>query len=174
MPDLPSLGVVVFMAWLFGHSVWHKLKHPAYYRRLLGSWFDRDRVAAFALPPVVLAELLLVPAILLEASREIALLAAAAVLVLYALFMAWFVRRGRTDLRCGCSGPARDVPISMALVYRNLACATLAVAAARLPAAQVSLLTGATAVLLGLFLCLLYLCCEQLIGNARHPVVENR
>jgi len=46
--------------------------------------------------------------------------AAAVLFTVYALAIAVNVRRGRSDLDCGCMGPASAVPVSSALVVRNV------------------------------------------------------
>jgi hypothetical protein len=171
MPELVSCSFTLFFAWLFAYSAWHKLRHPYYYDRLLQSWFGGDWIESVGARPVALAELLLALAILLPASRQAGLLLAALALLAYAGLMGWFLVRGRIDLNCGCSGPARDTPISPALVVRNLLCMAMALAVAG--SAGQGLLGNGPTLLIATFLCLLYLCCEQLLNNARHPLSEN-
>lgn len=62
-----------------------------------------------------------------------ALLAAAALLGLFAAAVAVNVRRGRTHIDCGCGGAAGRQPISRALVRHDLILAALALAALAAP-----------------------------------------
>jgi hypothetical protein len=174
MPELVTSAISLFFAWLFAVSAWHKLRHPGYYRDLLRSWFVSGPPWLQAWPLAVL-ELLIALSLLLPGSRSGALMLAALLLLLYAAGMAWQLLRGRSSLKCGCAGPAADSTISHALVWRNLVCAQLAVLAARPVSGE--LLRGpdiAAAALCAAFMCLFYLCCEQLISNAQHFATEKK
>jgi hypothetical protein len=174
MPELVITAVSLFFAWLFAVSAWHKLRHPGYYRDLLRSWF----VASprwLAVWPLAVLELFIVVSRLIPGSRSGALVLVAVLLLLYAAGMAWQLLQGRTTLKCGCAGPAADATISSVLVWRNLVCAQLAVLAARPVTGE--LLRGldiAVAALCAAFMCLFYLCCEQLLSNAQHFAPERK
>ena len=120
-------------------------------------------------------EFLLAVSILAPPTRGHALLLGAALLLVYAAAMGWKLLRGRSDLKCGCAGPAEDTTINAGLVWRNLVCAQLAVLAANPVAANsVTFTSGSVALLCAVFLCLLYLCCDQLLSNAQHFAVEKK
>lgn len=174
MPELVVSAVSLFFAWLFAVSAWHKLRHPGYYRDLLRSWF----VAGprwLDVRPLAILELLIVVTLLFPVSRMGALVAVAVLLLLYAAAMAWQLLQGRTSLKCGCAGPATDTTISGALIWRNLLCAQLAVLAAQPVSVKLAhALDIGVAALCAVFMCLLYLCCEQLMSNAQHFAPEKR
>jgi hypothetical protein len=178
VPEFACLAVALFFAWLFALSAWHKLRHPQFYRSTLGSWLGLTP-GRWVVSALALLESGLVFGLLVPASRSAALVAVADLLLAYALGMAWLLLRGRGDEKCGCAGPDSDTTISSALVWRNLLCAQLAVLAANPVGAGSSLVADGVAVgivtlLSAGFLCLLYLCCEQLISNAQHISLENR
>jgi hypothetical protein len=174
MPEIACLAAVLFFAWLFAVSAWHKLRHPQFYLQLLESWFG-GAPGAVAVRALALLESGLVLALLVPGSRDLALLVVAGLLLAYAIGMAWQLLLDRKDLKCGCAGPASDTRISWALVGRNLLCAQLAVLAAS-PVGTVSLglVNGLVALLVAGFLCLLYLCCEQLLSNSQRMSLEKR
>lgn len=169
MPEFLVIAVAVFGVWLFATAAVHKLRAPGWYAGLLARYLDMSRfsrplVLLIALSEAGCAVLLIVPA-----TRTVGLLLAAALLLAYALLMSLQLWRGRLDMNCGCAGPASDTTISAGLVYRNLACATVAAMAALLPlqattwSVPVILISG----LVGIFMVLVYLACEQLIANAQ-------
>ena len=174
MPEFVSTAIALFFAWLFAVSAWHKLRHPGFYRELLRSWFVQ-KAGSVGIWPLAVLELVIVLSLLFPASRSGALLLVAVLLLLYAAGMGWQLLRGRAYLKCGCAGPAADTTISRALVWRNLICAQLALfAAQQITAGSLHFLNAGVAVLCAAFLCLLYLCCEQLISNAQHFALEKR
>ena len=174
MPEFVSFAFALFFAWLFAVSAWHKLRHPEFYRELLRTWFVQ-KAGSVGIWPLALMECLIVLSLLVPASRNSALLLVAALLLVYAAAMGWQLLRGRTYLKCGCAGPAAATTISRALVWRNLICAQLALLAANpVAAGSVHALNVAVALLVAVFLCLLYLCCEQLLSNAQHFALEKR
>jgi len=174
MPEFVCLALALFFAWLFAVSAWYKLRHPEFYRQLLRSWFGVAPGAAIVVA-LALLESGLVFALLAPTSRGPALLVVACLLLAYAGAMAWQLVRGRSDLKCGCAGPASDTNISSSLVWRNLLCAQLAVLAANpLSSGGMDAVNGVVTLLIATFLCLLYLCCEQLLRNAQHFALEKR
>lgn len=168
MPDVVAYGIAFFLAWLLGVSAWHKFRSPAFYRSLVGVYLGGLPVPAGLVPALAGAETALALLLVLPATRALALACAAGLLLGYALLMANKLLEGRRDLRCGCAGPAADVLLSPALVLRNLVCAGLGLAAIPLVAGPfgfvVTLVAGLS---VASFLTLMYLCCEQLIGNAQ-------
>lgn len=168
MPDVIAFGITGFLVWLLLLSAWHKLQQPAYYRELVAAYLDGLRVGRVLVPVLAALEGGLALLMLIPATRPLALAACAGLLLAYALLMLARLLAGRRDLRCGCAGPASDVTLSPALVLRNLVCVGLCLAAMPLVPGPLGLsLTAVAALSVSLFLVVLYLGCEQLIGNAQ-------
>lgn len=155
------------LALLLLSAAWHKLRAQALFRATLAEY--RLLPAALVRPAALGLtglELGLGLAVLL-AGGAAALAGAAALLALYAGAMAVNIARGRSDIDCGCTGPAARQPLSAWLVARNGVVAGLALAAAggAAPRALVWLdwLTVALAVAAA---SLLYLAANRLIANA--------
>ncbi len=95
---------------------------------------------------------------------------AAGILLLlgYAAAIAVNLRRGRRDLACGCGGPDERRPISAWMVWRNILIALL-LAGAFAPWTEraLTLTDGITIVFGVLTIALIYLCADQLLGNAQ-------
>lgn len=160
-----------FLAWLFAMAGFHKLRYPGSLGEvaaqyvpvaLRGGWLNGLVILVGAV------ELLIALALLWPAERLAGAAGAGALLLAYALLMAWQLLQGHRDLRCGCAGPASDVRISPALVARNLLIAGLA-ALLWFPTAPAALSLPALGLALGmvLFLLVLYLSAEQLISNSQ-------
>jgi hypothetical protein len=77
---------------------------------------------------IPLAELVIAVALLYPTTRVAASVCAALLLMSYAFAIALNLRRGRSDLLCGCAGPSRR-SISRHMVWRNGALALLCVSA---------------------------------------------
>jgi hypothetical protein len=93
------------------------------------------RPVAYALPPLEAAIAL---ALLLEPTRTAGAVGAAALLVVFALAMAFNLARGRVEIDCGCFAATLKQRISWALVSRNVALITLAaLAIPAMPVARV-------------------------------------
>ncbi len=169
MPDLVANGIALFLAWVFGSGAVHKIRHAAHYRPLVGRYLNVERVPAGVVHGIAALELTIALALLSPGSVGTAGLAgAAALLFAYAGLIGLQLAQGRTDMKCGCSGPASDVAVSPALVLRNLACAALALMAL-LPATEID--GGAMGILFSLslaaFAIVVYLACEQLLANGQ-------
>ncbi|HYB98406.1 MAG TPA: MauE/DoxX family redox-associated membrane protein [Candidatus Limnocylindrales bacterium] len=93
--------------------------------------------------------------------------AVAALMLTYAVAIAINLRRGRTDIDCGCAGPAARIPLSAALVVRNILVAAgallLALPVAARPLHWIDALTvsGALAAL-----CACWLASERMLALA--------
>ena len=170
MPEFLVIAVSLFCAWLFGTAALHKFRATQWYAGLMARYLERSSVPRPAVILVALLEAGCAIAVLVPATRTPGLLLAALLLLGYAALLALQLQRGRADMNCGCAGPASDTSISPGLVYRNLACASLAALAAMLPAGATawSMAVVATSGLIGLFLVLVYLACEQVIANTQH------
>lgn len=113
--------------------------------RLTPDWLSRPLAA---LLPV--AELAVAAALLVRPVAQGAALAAAALLIVFAVAMAINVLRGRTAIDCGCFRDGMKQPLSWLLVLRNIGLASAALLTAALlpsvPAASVpDLVAGAAA-----------------------------
>jgi hypothetical protein len=168
VPDLIGFGISGFLLWLFATAGLHKLRAPAHFSSVIAAYFPA-LPGVHRLPvPVAVLELAIALALLLPMTAGAGLLAAAAVLGLYAALMAWQLVRGRRELRCGCAGPASELAVSPALVGRNLVCAGFALLAL---APRTETAVGAAGLGLSLyvavFLIILYLCSEQIVSNSQ-------
>ena len=167
MPAPVTIGVSLFLCWIFGAAGVHKLQSPAYYSRLVSAYLPSPGIARLAVPAIAVGELCVALALLLPASRSLGLAAAGAVLAAYAMSMTWQYLRGRADLECGCSGPASSVTVGPALILRNLVCAGLAASLVFSGHAPPGAMGMALAVFLALFLVFVYICSDQIIANAQ-------
>ena len=175
-----GLCVCLFLVWLFALAAYHKFTHLTYYSELLLEYLPTNgstllppaalkRVAA---PVLAAMELSVAVLLLVPASRTIALLMAIALLSMYATAMLVQLILGRRQLNCGCAGPASNTRISGVLVVRNIVLVLLAVAA--LSTGTSVSVSGLTVLVTGcatVFIILLYLCAEQLIGNHQQLAV---
>lgn len=132
----PALQCVVraALSLLFGWATIHKLRDVAGFRVAL----ERYELvpAPWAVPIgafLITAEVGVAAGVWLPRVAPVAALGAAAVLALYAGAIGVNLVRGRRDIDCGCSGPARRQPISGGLVVRNSVIAAAALVGA-LPA----------------------------------------
>lgn len=111
--------IAVGLALLFAGAAWHKRSAPSHFAAQLDAYRLLPtpvlRPAAKALPWLEIATALL---LIVPATRAVAAGTAAALLLAYALGMLINLLRGRTDIDCGCGGPAQ--PLSYGLVLRNL------------------------------------------------------
>lgn len=162
-----TLALSAMLAVILLSAASHKLKAPQRFRRQLDDYALLPQgslgIATRAVPAleITLAVLLLIPAL-----RVFGALGAALLLAGYAGAMAINLRRGRSDIDCGCSGPGMERPLSSALLWRNALLVLMALLAA-LPANQLPLggfdlfLVGACS-LVGL---ILYTSVEGLLTN---------
>ncbi len=116
-------------ALLLGAAASHKLRDLARFRAVL---VDYDvlpaAVARAAAPALAIFEAAIAVLLATGVAMHVAAASASALMLVYAAAIHTNVTRGRTDLDCGCMGPAARVPVSSALVVRNLALAAAAAA----------------------------------------------
>ena len=180
VPELVANGIALFCLWLFAVAGWHKWQQPVFYADLLSAYFpqhpgQQHTVRPHAVRVLASTEMALALLILPTVTRGAALFTIAGLLLFYAAVMAWQLLQGRADIKCGCAGPASDTTISVATVWRNIGCAVLALLAIQpLPDLSGSFLSTTVGLLLALFLCLVYLCCEQLLSNAQRFALEKK
>ena len=117
-------------ALLFASAAWQKLAAPGDFHAAVREYrlVPGAAVAAVAVL-LVAAEVAVAAALGVPALRAAALAAVAALLLVYAAAIGINLARGRA-IDCGCGGPAVGRPISGWLVVRNVALATVALAAA--------------------------------------------
>ncbi|HYC57892.1 MAG TPA: MauE/DoxX family redox-associated membrane protein [Candidatus Binatia bacterium] len=112
---------------LLGSAALHKLRDPLGFRLTLQAYeLVPQPFLIGAAGAVILLELVLTTWLASGIALAGAGAAAAALLLAYAAAIGVNVRRGRLDIDCGCAGPASRVPLSSALVVRNLIVAAAA------------------------------------------------
>ncbi len=169
-------AVAIFMLWLFAGAGVHKLL-PANsdgYAEIFNDFGITAPGLARSLPKLIGAlEITLGLMIVLPFTRTSGALAGAGLLLAYMGLLGWQLAKGRADMNCGCSGPAGELKISTHLLWRNFTLAALALlclaplnptpTSATVDHWNAWLLAGTMAAAM----ILLYLSCEQLIGNAQ-------
>jgi uncharacterized membrane protein YphA (DoxX/SURF4 family) len=117
-----SLTLRFSFALLLGAAAIHKLRDLARFRATLAEYDVLPRgLADGAAPILAILEATLAALLVAGVAVPAAASAVTALMLAYAAAIHTNVLRGRTDLDCGCMGPAARVPVSAALVLRNLA-----------------------------------------------------
>ncbi len=121
--------ISLLLSWVFLSAAWHKLRRPDHFKVAL----DDYRLLPFPARTfhaliVGLAEAAIGVGMLIEQIRATAAAAGMVMLIAYALAIGVNLLRGRSDVDCGCAGPASHQPISWHLVARNILLATMAAA----------------------------------------------
>jgi len=116
-----SWSLRVFLAFVLGRSLLHKLRDPAAFRDVVR---DYRLLPTRALGPaalgIVIAEALVTLGLLFPATRGAAGFGAMALFLLYGGAISLNLARGRREIDCGCSGPlARGHGLHEWLVARN-------------------------------------------------------
>ena len=127
----PVIDVTLRMALalLFFVAAGHKLQDLGRFGATLAEYrLLPARLVPLAAALVVAVEVAAAGALLVPSARAAGLVSAATLLVVYGAAVAINLARGRRHIDCGCAGPAGRRPISGALVARNAALATLALA----------------------------------------------
>jgi len=168
MPAVVHDALALFFLWLLAGAAVHKLRHHAYYTGIVRAWLPAGEAMAPMLVRLIAAvEAGLAAGLMIPPARTAAFLGTALLLAVYALAMLGRLAVGQGDLRCGCAGPASDLRISPALVARNSLLTLLALAGGMPSTGIMTAETAAVAVIMGLFLIVMYLCSEQLLRNAQ-------
>lgn len=164
-----SLSFSLMLAVILLVAASHKLRVPQQFARQLEAYELLPQAlvvpVARALPIVegAIALAFLVPFL-----RHFAGIAAAALLLLYAVAISLNLWRGRRDIDCGCGGPGLERPLEASLVVRNAVLVAMAVVTA---VAFEPLAVGAAGILLvvAFTLCglLLYAASEGLLVSRR-------
>lgn len=115
------------IALLFALAAWSKLRNLSVFRATLA---DYELVPKVVLKPAALLviglELFVVIGAWLSATAPIAMAIALVLLLIYASAIAINLIRGRTDIDCGCTGPAVRQSLSSWLLVRNTVLASIA------------------------------------------------
>lgn len=164
----PGLALFIALggALLFGFAVVHKLRAPA----IFAATFAEYRVTPFALVRpvaalVIVAECAVTMGLVLPATRGLAAVAGAALLLCYAVAIGVNLLRGRRDIDCGCTMQPR--PIGGWMIVRNtLTAAALLSLALPVSDRPLAWLDGASIAAALLAAVLLYLSADLLLGRA--------
>lgn len=107
------------LALLFAAAAAHKARDLGAFRAAVSDYrlLPRACVASFA-AALVAAEVGVAAALVLG-PRALAAVASAALFALYGLAIAVNLARGRSEIDCGCGGPAARQTLSSGLVWRN-------------------------------------------------------
>jgi hypothetical protein len=167
-----TLAATLLTAWIFINTAVHKLANPTYISSVITKqmpWMN-ERFSYYFGIVLGVVELAVAIAILVPAARLDAALLAFSLHSLYALMMLVQLLRGRTDLDCGCAGPARRQKISRRLVLRNVILMLISgIVVYQSIAADPGLLPGQglwmIAIPFAIFSILIYVSSEQLMSN---------
>ena len=168
LDPIPGIAGALALAAVLASAATHKLRAPR--------WFAAQLEAYALLPPAVvgpvarglpLLEGAIALGLLLPASRALAALATAALMLLYAGAIAVNLWRGRRDIDCGCAGPGESQPLRPVLLSRNAALLGLALLAAVPPLArELAAFDGFVAIAAAAVTLLLYVAADGLLTNA--------
>jgi len=167
----PVVGILILAsaALLFASAAAHKLRDLARFDEIFSAYgmipaISRLRIS-WAVP---VAEISVAVGLAGIPTRPYAAILGILLLLGYAAAIAVNLRRGRRDLACGCGGPDERRPISAWMVWRNILIAVL-LAGAFAPWTEraLTLTDGFTIVFGVLTIALIYLCADQLLGNAQ-------
>jgi hypothetical protein len=167
----PAVGILTLASSsvLFASAAAHKLRDLARFDEIFSAYgmipaSPRVRIS-WAVP---VSEIAVAAGLASNVTRPYAAVLGILLLLAYATAIAVNLRRGRRDLACGCGGPDERRPIAAWMVWRNLLIA-LAVATAFAPWTDrpLTMTDGVTIVFGLLTVALIYLCADQLFGNAQ-------
>jgi Methylamine utilisation protein MauE len=129
-PAISTLLAGAF-ALLFATAAFHKVRDLDAFSQVFGAYqIVPAGPSVAALVPAL--EAAVAAGLVVPASRPVAGLTGAVLLLSYAVAIAVNLRRGRRELSCGCGGPDERRPIAAWMVIRNLLL-TPALAAVALP-----------------------------------------
>lgn len=121
MDPVLAITLRLSLAWLLGLAAAHKLRDFSGFRVTLSDYrLVPEFATGLAAVLTVGAEALIALGYLVPPWSMAAAMAGACLFVLYAVAIGVNLARGRSHIDCGCFGPARDEPISRALVGRNV------------------------------------------------------
>lgn len=167
----PVLGILLdaCLALLFASAGIHKLRDLKRFEEIFSAYGLMPVTARLSISWLVpILELSIAAALLIKVTRLFAALLAMIMLLGYAGAIAVNLRRGRRDLACGCGGPDERRPIAAWMVWRNILIAAAAAPAFAPWTNRPLSYTDGFTIAFGLStLALIYLCIDQLLGNAQ-------
>jgi len=174
-PAVASL-VIACLVILFAAGALHKFRDLRRFDEIFSAYGLATVLARTRLSRLVpMLEAAVACGLLFNPTRTPAALLGMALLLLYAAAIAINLRRGRTDLACGCGGPDDRRPIAGWMVWRNAGLAVLAGVGTLPWSARPLLWTDLITVAGGaLACCLVYLCLDRLLGRAARMTAQLR
>jgi hypothetical protein len=167
----PAIGILILaaVALLFASAALHKLRDLTRFEEIFTAYGLMPAAAGkriFWVVPIL--ELAVAAGLAVKVSRPYAGALGIILLSGYAVAIAVNLRRGHRDLACGCGGPDERRTIAAWMVWRNVLVA-LGGAAIFVPwtTRQLGLTDGVTISFGLLTIALIYLCTDQLFGNAQ-------
>ena len=161
--------IVASVASLFASAGVHKLRDLRRFEGIFSSYelmpvLERLRISR-AVPTL---EIAVAAGLLVDVWRPYAVTTGIVLLSTYAGAIAINLRRGRSNLACGCGGPDERRPISGWMVWRN-ALISLALGFTLLPwASRPLVFTDGVTIVFGLLaIALVYLCTDRLLGHTQ-------
>jgi Methylamine utilisation protein MauE len=167
----PAIGILIIasIALLFASAAAHKLRDLKRFDEIFTAYGLAPTNAGLRVSWLVpLLEMTIAAGLVVKVSRVYAAALGIIMLSGYAVAIAVNLRRGHRDLACGCGGPDERRTIAAWMVWRNVLVA-LAVAAIFAPwsARHLGITDGLTIAFGLLTIALVYLCIDQLFGNAQ-------
>jgi hypothetical protein len=167
----PAIGILIVasVALLFASAAVHKLRDMRRFDEIFTAYGLIPAITGVRISWMVpLLEITVAAGLAVKVSRPYAGALGIVMLTGYAAAIAVNLRRGHRDLACGCGGPDERRTIAAWMVWRNLLAASAAAAVfAPWTARQLSLTDGITIAFGLLTIALIYLCIDQLFGNAQ-------
>lgn len=167
LAQLASATLTSFLVLILARAAWHKGQS---YLQTVGFAQGYGLVPASWTPAIVrglmIAEALVVLALVLPVTRSFGGLAAAGLFLGYGVLMVLALGRGQTEIDCGCGGAPQIV--SAITVGRNLLLTALALAVALVPPASIGPAGAALAVTAGVTFFAIYGVAEKLASHLPH------
>ena len=167
VPEIIGTAIKIFMAWLFLTAGTLKLRFPNYYASSIADYLPVTNTTAFitgiflGVVETTLAVLIILPAFSMWATLIMVFL-----LVIYLAALAIQLIQNKTDMDCGCSGPANQQIITPSLLYRNFFLILLAIFCLfTTNKFEMSALAWTVCFFTATFGIFMYLCSEQLLSN---------
>jgi uncharacterized membrane protein YphA (DoxX/SURF4 family) len=167
----PAIGILIVasVALLFASAGVHKLRDLRRFDEVFIAYGLMPAITGIRISRIVpILELTVAAGLAVKVSRPYAAALGIIMLSGYAAAIAVNLRRGHRDLACGCGGPDERRTIAAWMVWRNILVAS-AVATIFAPwsARQLGITDGLTIAFGLLTVALIYLCIDQLFGNAQ-------
>jgi hypothetical protein len=166
----PAIGTLVIasVAMLFASAGVHKLRDLARFEEIFSAYDLLPGIARLRISWVVpMLEFIVATGLIVKPFRLYAAALGILLLSAYAAAIGVNLMRGRRDLACGCGGPNDKRPIAAWMIWRNLLIALAAAIAFATWTERPLEFTDAFTIAFGLLtIVLVYLCVDQLFGNA--------